>query len=301
MNEGGLVEKVSICICTRNRTTDLQKAIHSIYLSTYTNYEVIVSDDSTNDDSKKMIDKEFPNVKYVKGPQKGLCYNRNNALKEVSGSRILFIDDDVVMSNTFLEKVITHLMDIDPHKRPYAIMTGLENTNGFEISPNKIDFLGFQTKEYKRNELLKTIVINSTIFPTQLFRRIQFDEQLVYGYDEVDIAARALAIDYQIYLCRDAINDHYPSSINRDYYIPYKEASRIYVTFKKYYKLEKKRMKSLFYLCYCYLHMMGYQLKTNKIKGISLTTNTMKRAMGYIKNLENDFVIYKEKRKENEV
>lgn len=301
MIEGGLMELVSICICTRNRVGDLNRAIHSIYQSTYKNFEIIISDDSTNDESEKMINKEFPKVQYVQGPQKGLSFNRNNALKLVSGSRVMFMDDDVIMSYDFLEKIINGLMEIEANKRNSAIITGIEINNGFEVYPNKIDFLGFQTKEYKRKEPINTIVINSTIFPVQVFKKIRFDQQLIYGYDEVDIAARALALNYRIYLCKDAINTHYPSTINRDYYLPYKEASRIYVTFKKYYKLERSIAKSLFYLGFCYVHMLGYQVKKKNIKAFSSTTNIMKRAIEYIRNLESEFSFIKEKEKENEI
>lgn len=301
MIEGGLVELISICICTRNRVDDLKSAIQSIYQSTYKNFEIIISDDSTNDESEKMVIKEFPKVKYMQGPQKGLCFNRNNALKLVSGSRVMFMDDDVIMSYDFLEKIINGLMKIEPAKRNRAIMTGIEINNGSEVYPNKIDFLGFQTKAYKKKEPLNTIVINSTIFPLQMFKKIQFDQQLVYGYDEVDIAARALALNYKIYLCKEAINNHYPSAINRDYYLPYKEASRIYVTFKKYYKLERSIAKALFYLGFCYVHMLGYQVKKNNIKAFSSTSNIMKRAIEYIRNLESEIAFYKEKEKENEI
>ena len=95
--------KVSVCICTRNRPQELSKALHSVERSTYPAFEVIVSDDSTNDETKKLIISHFSTVKYLDGPRKGLGANRNNILKAVTGSQVLFIDDDVILNENFLD------------------------------------------------------------------------------------------------------------------------------------------------------------------------------------------------------
>ncbi|MDE5053926.1 glycosyltransferase [Niallia taxi] len=276
------MEKVSICICTRNRVNDLKNAINSIFQSTYTNFELVVSDDSTNDDTKIMIEQDFQHVKYLKGPQKGLCSNRNNALREITGTRVLFMDDDVIMSKEFLHVIMNKLLQLEPKLREKTIITGLEMNNGNLVHPNKINFLGHQKKTYKKEESLKTIVINSTLFPSSLLQKIKFDECLVYGYDEVDIASRAISAGYCIILCREAINEHYPSNVNRDFYSLYIEASRIYVTYKRYKEIESKYLKSIAYLYVSFFHMLLHQLQRKKIKGIGVTISTFKKAFSYI-------------------
>ncbi|MCF2649150.1 MULTISPECIES: glycosyltransferase family 2 protein [Bacillaceae] len=274
------MEKVSICICTRNRPIDLKNAIYSIFQSTYRNFEVIVSDDSTNDETKKMIEKEFSEVKYVKGPRKGLCFNRNNALKIVTGSRVLFMDDDVKMSKDFL-KIVNKVL-LSYLNASNIIITGIERNKGTLVLPNNVNFLGHQAIPYNGKEELKTIVINSTLFPASLFEFLKFDEQLVYGYDEVDIATRAKSLGYKIILCEEAINDHYPSSVNREFYRSFKEASRIYVTYKKYYYVENKKLKSGIYLFYSLFHTLAFEIKENKISGFKRALITYKYAINYI-------------------
>ena len=281
--EGARVEKISICICTRNRVEDLRRALNSILESSYKNYELIVSDDSTNNDTRVMIQKEYPSISYLKGPQKGLCFNRNNALKAVKGSSVLFMDDDVIMSKDFLQVVMNILLDLEPEIREKTIITGLERNNGSLVYPNKINFLGHQKKPYREEDSLKTIVINSTVFPSILLRNLKFDERLVYGYDEVDIAARAVSSGCNILLCKEAVNDHYPSDVNRDYYSLYIESSRIYVTYKRYNEIEKRMLKSFIYLLVSFGHMLIHQLLRNGIRGIGSTLKTFKKAFLYIK------------------
>ena len=48
-------------------------------------------------------------MKYLEGPRKGLGANRNNILRAITGSHVLFIDDDVVLNEKFLEIVCNKL------------------------------------------------------------------------------------------------------------------------------------------------------------------------------------------------
>jgi glycosyltransferase involved in cell wall biosynthesis len=101
--------KVSVCICTRNRQEKLKQALDSFSASIYPVYEIIVSDDSTNSDTEVLVQSHYPLVKYLSGSRLGLGANRNNALQAVTGSRVLFIDDDAVLGEQFLEKIVAHL------------------------------------------------------------------------------------------------------------------------------------------------------------------------------------------------
>lgn len=182
----------SVCICTRNRPQDLYKALKSLEQSEVPVYQIVVSDDSTDLRTKQPLEAYFPAVRYVPGPKKGLSANRNNALRAVTGTHVLFIDDDVVLARDFFTRMKQAFQE---QKEPYGgklILTGLENKNGVIIYPHDQTFLGFQNRKYKDGEALNTIVINSTVFPARLFREELFDEQLIYGYEEVDMATRAV-------------------------------------------------------------------------------------------------------------
>ena len=195
----GIDFNVSVCICTRNRPQELSKALHSVERSTYPAFEVIVSDDSTNDDTKKLMISHFPTVKYLEGPRKGLGANRNNVLKSVTGSHVLFIDDDVVLHENFLEMVCNKLAKIAGKENiNKLIISGIENKNGQLIFPGEQSFVGWQNVSYKEGDTIKTVVINSAVFPASLFKDTLFDEKLVYGNDEVDLTTRAIKKGFKI-------------------------------------------------------------------------------------------------------
>jgi GT2 family glycosyltransferase len=276
---------LSVCICTRNRPEELKKALNSLECSSYPVYEVIVSDDSTNHDTQTLISSYFPKIKYLPGPRRGLGANRNNALKAVTGSHVLFIDDDVVLGKQFLETIFAQLelcLNQANQEISKIIVTGIENQNGELVFPHEQDFLGFQKVDYRKDEFLKTVVINSAVFPSLLFKKVLFDEKLVYGCDEVDFTTRAVQEGYKIMLCSNAVNFHFPSTINRDFYKPYHEASRLYVTFKRYFSTEKKRLKALVYLGVASAHTVAHTLKIEGFRGILKPINTFRTLASYV-------------------
>jgi GT2 family glycosyltransferase len=274
---------ISVCICTRNRPEDLSKALKSVGRSTYPAFEVIVSDDSTNDETRTLVSSHFPYVKYLEGPRKGLGANRNNALRSVTGSHVLFIDDDVVLNENFLEIVCDRLAKhAEKECIDNVIISGIENKNGQLIFPGEQSFLGYQNVSYKEGDRIRTVVINSAVFPIAMFKNTLFDEKLVYGNDEVDLTTRATQKGYKVILCPEAINFHYPSEINRDYYEPFHDATRIYVTFKRYFATENNKLKALIYLPYAYIYAAARNLKYQGLSSFSGTLNTFNKSFQFI-------------------
>jgi GT2 family glycosyltransferase len=275
--------KISICICTRNRPEELTKALKSVEHSTYAVFETIVSDDSTDSRTKELVAVHFPDVKYLAGPRKGLGANRNNALKSVAGSHVLFIDDDVVLSEDFLQKVYDRLaVHAKQESIDKIIISGIENKNGELIFPGEQSFLGYQNVSYREGDRIRTVVINSAVFPSVLFQDILFDEKLVYGNDEVDLTTRATQNGFKVILYPEAINFHYPSEINRDYYEPYHDATRIYVTFKRYFATENNRLKAFIYLPYSFAYAAARNLKYQGLSSFPGTINTLRKSLNFI-------------------
>jgi len=257
--------KVSVCVCTRNRPEELRRCLESIERSTLRVGEVVVSDDSTDERTAEMLRGDRGSARYIRGPRSGLGANRNQALRASSGDYVLFLDDDACLGESFLERALacrgTHGPD------PRLIVSGCESNHGAIVTAHAQSFLGFQRVPYRGDVGLRTIVINSTLFPRSLFRLASFDEQLVYGYDEVDIAAQALGHGYRIVHCDDAINFHYPSPVNRSYYEPHLEVSRLYVTFKRYALYERSYGKAVLFAALAPLHCVLAAIRRRGVAG----------------------------------
>lgn len=89
---------VSVVIPTCNRLEWLAHALVALSPATQRVaphlYEVIVSDDSTDESTRLMIADRFPSVRYVRGPRRGPAANRNRGASQARGEWVAFIDDD---------------------------------------------------------------------------------------------------------------------------------------------------------------------------------------------------------------
>jgi GT2 family glycosyltransferase len=257
---------VTVCIPTRNRPEDLAECLDSIAASPVPVEEVVVSDDSTDDRTRDLVTARYPHVKYVSGPRRGLGPNRNSAIAAASGDWILFLDDDARLGPDFLTEMMKALY---AHADQKLIFTGIEKQVKGLIFPSDQSFLGFQKRPYGNRKMVNTVVINSTVFPASLFKEVLFDPRLIYGYDEVDIASGARGAGYRIVLVPSAVNLHFPSPVNRDYYSPHTEAARIYVTFKRYAASERRPVKAVVFLGLSFVHSLVHHVGRFGLSGIA--------------------------------
>lgn len=95
MNDG----LVSIVIPCFNQSHFLKDAIESIQHQTYQNFEIIVVNDGSTDETS-FVAKSFANVILLEQSNQGLATSRNNGLKKCRGEFVVFLDsDDTLLPN----------------------------------------------------------------------------------------------------------------------------------------------------------------------------------------------------------
>lgn len=97
--------KISVILPTHNRARLLGKAVQSVLNQTYQNFELIIVDDGSKDNTKKAM-QEFtdPRIKYVVHQQnRGAAAARNTGIKCAKGKYIAFQDSDDEWSPNKLE------------------------------------------------------------------------------------------------------------------------------------------------------------------------------------------------------
>ena len=90
---------ISVILPTYNRNDYLENSINSVLKQSYTNVEIIVIDDSSDNKAKAVVDKFIKenydcNIKYFHSNRAGQGGARNLGLKNASGEIIAFLDDD---------------------------------------------------------------------------------------------------------------------------------------------------------------------------------------------------------------
>lgn len=96
---------ISVIIPTCNRNDLLSKCLEllSPLVQSIDNiYEVIVTDDSKNNQAKDLVEKNYSWATWVQGPKKGPAANRNNGADQAKGEWLVFIDDDCLPDEQLL-------------------------------------------------------------------------------------------------------------------------------------------------------------------------------------------------------
>ncbi|MDD5005486.1 MAG: glycosyltransferase [Candidatus Omnitrophica bacterium] len=86
--------QISVIIPTYNRAIFLKKAMDSVLNQSYQDFELIIVDDGSVDETKVMM-KEYENrVKYIYQQNKGPASARNRGIKEAKADFVAFLDSD---------------------------------------------------------------------------------------------------------------------------------------------------------------------------------------------------------------
>ena len=117
---------VSIVIPTYNHSNFLSKALESVLDQTYKNWEVIIIDNNSTDDTNKVINQyNDPRIKYLKINNDGvIAKSRNLGIKEAKGEWIAFLDSDDWWTKDKLEVCLSKIcknVDFIHHATEYVI------------------------------------------------------------------------------------------------------------------------------------------------------------------------------------
>ncbi len=103
--------KVSICIPCYNNADEVERLLKSVYCQNYTDFEVNLSDDSTNGETENLVRTKYPNVNYRHNDKPyGHIFNWNAAIRMANGSYIkIMFSDDWFTDNTSLGEYVALL------------------------------------------------------------------------------------------------------------------------------------------------------------------------------------------------
>ena len=74
--------------------------------------EIIVIDDASSDDTEEFLRLQFPQIRMIKNKQnRGFIYSSNKGVHEAREDIAVLLNNDVTVSNNFLDAVIPHFED----------------------------------------------------------------------------------------------------------------------------------------------------------------------------------------------
>lgn len=107
---------ISIVMPVYNVAPYLKECIESVLNQTYQNFELIIINDGSTDDSLSVIKEMFPieypsNIKVIQTENNGLAAARNLGIKKAIGEYLFFLDSDDFLETEFLEEITHHIIN----------------------------------------------------------------------------------------------------------------------------------------------------------------------------------------------
>lgn len=169
---------ISVIVPTYNRIKELPKAVESILNQTYKDFELIIIDDGSTDDTEEMI-KQYNDerIKYIKNTthMHGASAARNIGIKESVGDYIAFNDSDDEWHPNKLEK---QLLFLEQEKADVTFCM-------VHRDKHWIPDIRFEQKDCTLERILKgSFMSTPALFgKAECFKNCLFDEQIKRNVD----------------------------------------------------------------------------------------------------------------------
>jgi glycosyltransferase involved in cell wall biosynthesis len=200
----------SVIICTYNRATLLKRTLEALSRQTIApdRYELIVVDDGSQDDTSEVCDmmrSKLSNLKYFFADNNsGTARARNSGISKASGYYILFVDDDCIPREDWLEKMLYALI-----KEP-IVAGAVKSTHSdyYKICHNIAQFHAFMPGG--KTGYIEFLAGANMGFQRHVFEELQgFKEDEVYAED-MEFIIRSRQRGYRPFFAHDAVVIHDP-------------------------------------------------------------------------------------------
>lgn len=290
--------KFSILIPVYNVEQYLRECLDSVIKQSFKDFEVILIDDGSTDNSGKICDeyaKKYPNIiKVFHKKNEGLLLTRRFGLKKAQGEYIIFVDSDDYISTDLLKEV-TNVLKKDSYDIViYNFYRFIDKSNKFEII--KISYEdGTIFDDKNKYELYNEFILNH-IFTNMWIKAIRKEiidietdyerwnvskcEDVVQTFPLLDKAKRIIFIDKKLYYYRKNINSMTMQTKVSDYkdYLVCMDRTFQYIDI---WKIELK-IKEFFIekqLSHFYSYLRNIEKKSKEIQDNQLLNITIDKLM----------------------
>lgn len=198
-------KRVSIVICTYNRAPFLLRTLESLTNLDYKNFEVVVVNGPSTDETEEILDKYKNAVKVRNNPFTNLSISRNIGIRASTGDIIAFIDDDAIPDSKWLNDLLSLYTDetiggvggkvYGPGGDHFQFTNGIIDVWGEAIAlRDKPGDFNNPNGEFF-NIMMGT---NSSFSRKALMEVGGFDEYYEYFHDESDLAVRVIKAGYKV-------------------------------------------------------------------------------------------------------
>ena len=170
---------ISIIMPTYNRGYIIKEAIESVINQTISNWELIIIDDASSDNTEKIV-KEFVDSRIIfskNDKNRGANYSRNRGCSIARGQFLAFLDSDNVWENRKLEKQVKVLLSSEETvAMTFCQIKKIDEKKNTVIAPDlEFDINNLQTQLRTKS----LIDMNTVLLKSDIFRKVgAFDNDM---------------------------------------------------------------------------------------------------------------------------
>ncbi len=203
------VPKISVIVPVYNVEKYLPRCINSIIAQTFTDFELILINDGSKDESLsicKSYSKNYDNIILLSQENSGVSVARNKGIEIAKGEYCCFIDSDDYLEPDYLSSMLEAINKYSSD----LVCCGCWR----EISNNKYEWIKVPSKDYiynQREAIIKLFSQDSfcgwpwnKLYKTQIIRdnKLVFPEDIHFCEDEIFVLNYIIHCNHVVYLSR---------------------------------------------------------------------------------------------------
>ena len=178
--------KLSIIVPVYNVEKYLDKCLERILNSTYKDFELIVINDGTKDNSEQIITKYLDNeeykdkITYISKENSGLSDTRNLGMSKAKGEYIAFVDSDDYIETTMYETMMNKALEKNYDIVACDVKLVYEDSDKEKVISSAYEKDLFNKDEIKQTMLTYYHVVWNKIYKKSLLEGIEFSKGIWY-------------------------------------------------------------------------------------------------------------------------
>ncbi len=252
---------VSVVLPTYNRAQTLDRSIQSVLNQTFSDFELIVVDDGSTDQSNSILGRfaHLKNVSLVSRPHRGCSAARNYGIRMARGRFIAFQDSDDEWIPDKLAKAVAALERSDGKTGVFysdmQVVWGDGTVSDFrapQIEP------GLLINEKSRDYQVHSIGIQSAVIKRECFERVGYFDEALPRFIDLDLFIRLSDHFGFVHASENLVNFYIGQGISTD-------AEALVTARKRLLNKYRKRLKrQSHHLAWQYIHLALALDETNR-------------------------------------
>ncbi len=217
-------ELVSIIILNYNAGELLFDCVNSIKKSNYKNYEIIIVDNSSMDNSHIECKEKFSDIHLIENEDNlGYCEGNNVGIRIAKGEYTVILNPDTIVDTNWLDELVLAWKENGEGLYQPKFLTTTDNKRLMSVG-NQIQLFGFgfskgkgeqDTNQYSEIESIGYASGTCLFSSTQLIKKLEMFDPFLFAYhDDLDLGWRAALKKINSFYVPNAIVYHPPEGFS---------------------------------------------------------------------------------------